>query len=103
MTRYGLDDPRPHILWQSTFTPTDFEMTHLALGGSLYGYASHSPMSAFKRPDMISPMPGMVFAGGTTHPGGGIPLVVLSGQMAAREVLRHLGCPDISIAAAKRD
>jgi phytoene desaturase len=100
MTRFGLEDPRPHVRWMKTVTPEDFEMNHLAMGGALYGYASHSATSAFKRPAMAGAAPRLVFTGGSTHPGGGIPLVVLSGQMAARELLMQFGRPPIDLADA---
>ena len=101
MTRHGLADPRPHIRWMRTVTPDDFATTHLAMGGALYGYASHTTTSSFHRPAMASGRPGFVFAGGSTHPGGGVPLVVLSGQMAANTLLTQLGKPAIPLADAR--
>lgn len=53
--------------------------------GSLYGSASNSMFSAFLRPANRSRrFRGLYFAGGAAHPGGGIPLVLLSGRHAAR-------------------
>jgi phytoene dehydrogenase-like protein len=40
---------------------------------------------------MRGAMPGVFFAGGGTHPGGGVPLVMLSGRWAAAMALEHLG------------
>lgn len=91
LTRHGVDDPRPHIRWMRIVTPEDFSVNHLAMGGSFHGYASHSLFPAGKRPAIASGRPGLVFAGGSTRPGGGIPAVVLSGQLAASTLLTQLG------------
>lgn len=80
LTRFGLDDPRPHILWQSYFTPADFASDYLATGGALYGYASHSPTTAFRRPAMTCDKHGLVFTGGSTHPGVACPWCCCRGK-----------------------
>jgi phytoene dehydrogenase-like protein len=40
---------------------------------------------------MRATTPGVFYAGGGTHPGGGVPLVMLSGRYAAAMALQHLG------------
>lgn len=97
LTRFGLPDPRPHILHRKLFTPADFAIRDLSHGGALYGYASHGSLASFLRPSMVSPQHGFVFAGGSTHPGGGVPLVLLSGQMAARLLMHQLEGPEIPL------
>jgi phytoene desaturase len=91
LARHGLADPRPHIRWMQTSTPEDFATNQRALGGAFHGYAAHTLGSRFRRPAMAGDRPGFVFAGGSTYPGGGIPQVVLSGQMAATALLGQLG------------
>lgn len=91
LRQFGLGDVRERIVSRHHFTPADFRQRFNAYAGSLYGFASHGMRTAFRRPSMrVKNMPGIYLAGGTTHPGGGIPLVVLSGQIAARELLRDL-------------
>lgn len=71
------------------FTPADFQRSYNAYGGSLYGFASHGALTAFKRPSMqLRGYENFCFAGGSTHPGGGIPLVIMSGRRAAMKLLR---------------
>ena len=49
-------------------------------------------MSAFKRPPNKSrEISGLYFTGGSTHPGGGIPLVLLSGKMVAELIAEKDG------------
>jgi phytoene desaturase len=75
-------------------SPAEFGRRHGAHGGSLYGFASHGALSAFQRAPMRPPgLPGVWMVGGTTHPGGGIPLALLSGWMAAREIVPGIGAP----------
>ncbi|MCS7152420.1 MAG: NAD(P)/FAD-dependent oxidoreductase [Bacteroidia bacterium] len=71
-------------------TPADWERLGSAFG-SLYGAASNRLFSAFLRPPNRSRrFRGLYFAGGSVHPGGGMPLVILSGRHAARLVLDYL-------------
>jgi len=66
-----------------TTTPGDFERLFPATGGALYGEASHGWRASFRRPGARSRIPGLYLAGGSTHPGPGIPMAALSGQLAA--------------------
>ena len=72
-------------------TPRDFEQLFPATGGALYGPASHGWMAPFQRPTSRSRIPGLYLAGGSTHPGAGVPMATLSGRLAARSVLADLG------------
>ncbi|SDU01190.1 phytoene desaturase [Verrucomicrobium sp. GAS474] len=69
------------------FTPADFARRDGSRGGALYGWASHSLRTAFLRPPISRRgVARLHFVGGTTHPGGGIPLVLLSANMVAERV-----------------
>lgn len=82
--RFALTGVRSAIRVREHFTPPDFIDRYGALGGALYGFASHSTMSAFRRPPLRAKgVRNFYFVGGSTHPGGGLPLVVLSGKMVA--------------------
>ena len=66
-------------------TPRNIEENTGSTCGSLYGIASNSRFSAFLRhPNRSRRIPGLYFAGGSSHPGGGMPLALLSGTLAAR-------------------
>ncbi len=69
---------------EDVITPEDFYQLYRSNRGSIYGVSSNSRNTAFKRPPNRSrDLKGLYFAGGSTHPGGGIPLVMLSGKIAA--------------------
>ncbi len=64
-----------------------------SFGGALYGTASNNKMAAFFRhPNFHSKIKGLYFCGGSVHPGGGIPLALRSGKIAA----------ELAIAEAKK-
>lgn len=71
-------------------TPVDLALQG-APGGSIYGYLPRGRFGPFRRPPMRSKTPGIFYAGGGTHPGGGVPLVMLSGRFAAGLADQHLG------------
>jgi len=90
LERFGLDGLSERIVTESVFTSTDFAARDLAWHGSLYGWASHSiGASLFRPPLRAARAKNVFFAGGTTHPGGGIPLVLLSGKMVAELIQRE--------------
>lgn len=69
---------------EQIYTPEDFSELYASNQGSIYGTSSNSKTTAFKRiPNRSRTLDGLYFAGGSVHPGGGIPLVILSGKMAA--------------------
>lgn len=81
---YGLEDLSAAIDYEHIITPEDFQTRYNAYRGAIYGISSNKWTSAFLRPpNKARDIEGLYFAGGATHPGGGIPLVLLSGKMAA--------------------
>ena len=68
-------------------TPTGFEALFPATGGALYGQAVHGWQATFARPGSRTRLPGLYLAGGSTHPGAGVPMATLSGRLAAAAVL----------------
>ncbi len=68
-------------------TPTDFETRFPGSGGALYGRATHGAMAAFLRPRTRTRTRGLYLAGGSTHPGAGVPMATLSGLQAASALL----------------
>ena len=82
MAARGLD-VRDRLLWRVVRTPADLAAETGAPGGAIYGTSSNSQRAAFLRPANRSPVPGLYLVGGSSHPGGGLPLVGLSAAIVA--------------------
>jgi phytoene desaturase len=82
MAERGLD-VRSRLRWRQVRTPADLERETGSVGGSIYGSSSNGARAAFLRPANRSPVPGLFLVGGSSHPGGGIPLVGLSAAIVA--------------------
>lgn len=68
-------------------TPSDFAECFPGNGGALYGRANHGPFAIFERPSARMDVPGLYLAGGSAHPGAGVPMATLSGRIAAARLL----------------
>jgi len=80
-----------HIAVEQVMTPLEIEKNTNSAYGSLYGISSNDVLAAFRRhPNRVKNPRGLYFCGGSSHPGGGMPLAILSGKIAANEVkLKH--------------
>lgn len=89
LARHGFDI-RDAIVAEKIITPETIAAHTGAWRGALYGISSNSALNAFRRPHNRCPsIRNLYFAGGTTHPGGGVPLVTLSGMLAAQLIERE--------------
>jgi 1-hydroxycarotenoid 3,4-desaturase len=89
LSRCGLRiEPRPELM--AAATPTDFNGMFPATGGALYGLASHGWQASFQRAKARSRIARLYFAGGSVHPGSGLPMAALSGRLAGRAVSAEL-------------
>ncbi|MCX7878670.1 MAG: phytoene desaturase family protein [Ignavibacteria bacterium] len=80
------------IVAEEIMTPYDLENLTGSYKGAIYGISSNNRTSAFMRQSCKSKhIKGLYFCGGTVHPGGGIPLVIISGKNAADEIIQDYG------------
>ncbi len=87
LERMGLSDLRNRIIVEQMWTPLDLESRYHAYKGAIYGLSSNGWRQGFLRPPQVSPdVDGLYFVGGSTHPGGGVPLCALSGTNAAKQI-----------------
>jgi phytoene desaturase len=83
LARAGVAIDESAVAHESHLTPVDFAERYGSRLGSIYGPSSNTRLQAFLRPPNRTRVAGLFFAGGGSHPGGGIPLVTLSGRIAA--------------------
>jgi phytoene dehydrogenase-like protein len=80
------------ISTEQVMTPADIESNTGSRMGSLYGISSNTATAAFLRhPNRSRRYRGLYFCGGSAHPGGGMPLAILSGKIVADLIDRHEG------------
>ncbi|MCU0494374.1 MAG: phytoene desaturase family protein [Chloroflexaceae bacterium] len=92
LERMGLAGLSQQIAVEEIWTPAELESRYNAAGGAIYGLASNNPFVAFMRPPLRARHARrLYFVGGGTHPGGGIPLVLLSGKAVAERIALDSG------------
>ncbi len=75
-------DISPLIQVEEILDPRSIESKTSSFQGALYGTSSNDKMVAFKRhPNESTRIKGLYFVGGSVHPGGGIPLALLSAKI----------------------
>ncbi len=81
-------DIEKHIVTESTLSPLDIEIQTSSYGGSLYGNSSNNKFAAFLRhANFSSSIKNLYLVGGSVHPGGGIPLCLLSAKIASQLIV----------------
>ncbi len=76
-------DVRPSVRFREIRTPADLEHRTRSVGGSIYGTSSNGMRAAFLRPANRSRISRLFLVGGSSHPGGGLPLVQMSATIVA--------------------
>ncbi|HTT54062.1 MAG TPA: phytoene desaturase family protein [Streptosporangiaceae bacterium] len=83
-------DVRGRLRCTARLTPADLEQRYDGWQGSIYGTAQHGRLAAFRRPGNRGPVRGLYLVGGSVHPGGGLPLVVIGSRIVADLVTADL-------------
>jgi phytoene desaturase len=85
LRRAGFPDFQEDIAVSDVWTPSRIADRYLMPGGAIYGVDSHGWKNAFLRPRNASTaLRGLYHVGGSTHPGGGTPTVLMSAEITAR-------------------
>lgn len=81
-------------------TPDDFAARFPGSGGAIYGAATRSWTDALSRLTARTKLAGLYLAGGSVHPGAGVPMATLSGRFAAARACEDLASTGLSLRAA---
>ncbi|MYL47528.1 phytoene desaturase [Virgibacillus halodenitrificans] len=88
LERMGLKGLRHHIVTEDMWTPHDIENMYWSHRGSIYGTLSDKKLNrGFKHPKQSEKYDNLYFVGGTVNPGGGMPMVTLSGQQVSELIV----------------
>jgi diapolycopene oxygenase len=86
----GMPDLEERIVFERALTPVDIHNRYKVLNGAIYGLSSHGRWNgAFKPSNLRRDVDGLFLAGGAAHPGPGMPMVLMSGWIAADAVDRR--------------
>ena len=96
----GMEDIEERIVVEDRLTPVDIHERYKVLNGAIYGLASHGAfLGAFKPGNRAKAVRGLYLCGGAAHPGPGMPMVMMSGWIAADALDADLGGRGMSDAA----
>ncbi len=91
LERMGLTDLRKSIITEEYWTPHDIQARYYSNQGSIYGVVTDRKLNlGFKAPQRSSQLSNLYFVGGSVNPGGGMPMVTLSGQLACDKILADM-------------
>lgn len=84
----GMENFEDEIVTEKQFTPNDFESVFNAYNGATFGISPKLTQSNHFRPQSTAThCKGLYFSGSSTHPGAGVPIVLLSAQIAANDII----------------
>jgi len=88
----GLEELEKHIKFELTGNPVTWNQTFNIVRGAVFGSISHSifQMGYFRPHNRHAKYKNLYFVGGSTHPGNGVPLVLLSAQLTSERILLDL-------------
>jgi phytoene desaturase len=91
LKQLGLEDIEEHIKFEICYTPENWESACNISRGSVFGSLAHNllQMGYFRPHNQHSRYKNLFFVGGSTHPGNGIPNVLLSAKLTAERILNN--------------
>lgn len=76
-------DVRDRVVTREWQSPADLARGAGDVGGSIYGSATHGALGPLRRPANVGPVRGLYLVGGSSHPGGGLPMVAMSAEVVS--------------------
>ncbi len=90
LEKMGLHDLRDNIVTKDVWTPEDIRRVYGSDRGAIYGTVSDRMKNkGFKHPKQSELYDNLYFVGGTVNPGGGMPMVTLSGQLVSEKIVQR--------------
>jgi phytoene dehydrogenase-like protein len=96
LAQIGADDLGEHIKFEASYTPRDWLHRYNLVKGSTLGLGHNTLQMAYLRPShRHARYRNLYFVGASTHPGSGLPAVLLSARFASERVLQDNGRPEM--------
>lgn len=94
LTNVGLGDLQQHIKFEHAFTPIEWKQEYNLAKGAAFGLSHNFAQVGYLRPqNKHRYLENLYFAGASTHPGTGLPIVLLSARLAVERILHDAGLP----------
>jgi phytoene dehydrogenase-like protein len=91
-SQVGVRDLPQHIKFEIVYTPTDWQNQFNLVKGAAFGLSHNFPQVGYLRPkNRHARYKNLYFAGASTHPGTGLPIVLLSAKLAAERIRKEFG------------
>lgn len=89
----GFRDLEEHIKFEICYTPVAWRSIYNISHGSVFGSLGHNimQMGYFRPHNRHNRFQNLYFVGGSTHPGNGVPLVLLSAKLTSERILKENG------------
>ncbi|HSM56739.1 MAG TPA: FAD-dependent oxidoreductase, partial [Candidatus Sulfomarinibacteraceae bacterium] len=93
----GVEDLEEHIKFEVAFTPQDWHNRYNLAKGAAFGLSHNFTQVGYLRPqNRHATYHNLYFAGASTHPGTGLPIVLLSARLTVERVLHDAGIPQVA-------
>jgi phytoene dehydrogenase-like protein len=94
LAEIGVSDLEEHIKFEGSFSPPDWRDRYNLAKGSSYGLSHTFMQMGYLRPrNRHARYRNLYFVGASTHPGAGLPTVLISARLATERVLKDMGMP----------
>jgi phytoene desaturase len=91
LKKHGMEDIEKHIKFEICYLPNTWQNIYNISKGSVFGSLNHSTMQMgyFRPHNRHNRYKNLYFVGGSTHPGNGVPLVLLSAKLTSERILKE--------------
>lgn len=101
LKRLGITDIEEHIKFEINLTPEYWENRYNLNKGSAHGLSHELLQMGYMRPNnRHKRYKNLYFVGASTHPGTGLPTVLVSAKLVSERILREVGAPQVEMAQA---
>ncbi|MDX1663564.1 MAG: phytoene desaturase family protein [Candidatus Promineifilaceae bacterium] len=92
LKKIGVDDLEEHLKFEISYTPLDWQREYNLARGAAFGLSHNFTQVGYLRPQNRHPQyHNLYFVGASTHPGTGLPIVLLSARLTTERILRDAG------------
>jgi phytoene dehydrogenase-like protein len=93
LAKEGLTDVESHIKFEKVYNPVTWQNMFNLSRGATFGSLNHNlmQMGYFRPHNRHGKYRNLFFAGGSTHPGNGVPLALISARLASEKIIKNFG------------